>query len=113
MLDYCHMLKRIVLFMFPRPPRSIRTDTLSPYTVLSRSRHSRDRTSAVRCDRRSGGRARAPGRAARARPPDRRRSEEHTSELQSLMSILYTVFCLQTKNGEYRNLNHSYIHISV
>src|SRR3546814_9933626 len=70
--------------MIRRPPRSTRTDTLFPYTTLFRSRghHRRPR----------GRRRRSPARAA-ARAGDR--SEEHTSELQSLMRISYAVFCLK------------------
>src|SRR3546814_9765270 len=75
--------------MIRRPPRSTRTDTLFPYTTLFRSvrRHA------------------PPGRCA-ARPRAQRltgravaaaRSEEHTSELQSLMRISYAVFCLKKK----------------
>src|SRR3546814_2840378 len=69
--------------MIRRPPRSTRTDTLFPYTTLFRSRAARRR----RC-----GRRRNP--PATAKPP---RSEEHTSELQSLMRISYAVFCLKKK----------------
>src|SRR3546814_1788246 len=78
--------------MIRRPPRSTRTDTLFPYTTLFRSsvfptapRTRSDRTAANR-------------------HPVRRlsslsfvRSEEHTSELQSLMRISYAVFCLKKK----------------
>src|SRR3546814_1672561 len=92
-------------------PRSTRTDTLFPYTTLFRSpllqlvRH-RDlapAAPAVRVDRRQRQPHRAPadaapglagtGRCAGARA----RSEEHTSELQSLMRISYAVFCLKKK----------------
>src|SRR3546814_14266339 len=76
--------------MIRRPPRSTRTDTLFPYTTLFRS-------AAV-----AGGLG-APG--LRAAQPARGdggrgrhgRSEEHTSELQSLMRISYAVFCLKKK----------------
>src|SRR3546814_7205009 len=74
--------------MIRRPPRSTRTDTLFPYTTLFRSRKE-GRTGR---GRRPGGR----GRRRRAGRP-RRRSEEHTSELQSLMRISYAVFCLKKK----------------
>src|SRR3546814_1898436 len=94
--------------MIRRPPRSTRTDTLFPYTTLFRSPcniifryHSRR----PRC--------RQPSRSH----PDRRggtmnkitivtdawypqRSEEHTSELQSLMRISYAVFCLKKKKKQ-------------
>src|SRR3546814_8173098 len=68
--------------MIRRPPRSTRTDTLFPYTTLFRSSasHWRKRASA-------GG----------ARHRICQRSEEHTSELQSLMRISYAVFCLKKK----------------
>src|SRR3546814_2095606 len=91
--------------MIRRPPRSTRTDTLFPYTTLFRSRGRRARGAAVEPDVRdsarvddapprlpatpTGARARAPGGAPR--------SEEHTSELQSLMRISYAVFCLKKK----------------
>src|SRR3546814_9634997 len=104
--------------MIRRPPRSTRTDTLFPYTTLFRSagRHA-DADAERRDGQRSGPRACAclgasdePLRTARG---DRRRSalpylgrselryrrsEEHTSELQSLMRISYAVFCLKKKN---------------
>src|SRR3546814_9769152 len=76
-----------------RPPRSTRTDTLFPYTTLFRSiaspahhGHRRGRTGSGSPDR---------PRADAAHHPDR--SEEHTSELQSLMRISYAVFCLKKK----------------
>src|SRR3546814_6313349 len=76
--------------MIRRPPRSTRTDTLFPYTTLFRSggadgRHVRR---PLRASRR--------GRSGHGRHPPR--SEEHTSELQSLMRISYAVFCLKKKN---------------
>src|SRR3546814_1088562 len=101
--------------MIRRPPRSTRTDTLFPYTTLFRSPPDRNvrRRSAlghlalrrltpsiwpVRRARHdetpSTGRA-----GCRRAPPCPRswRSEEHTSELQSLMRISYAVFCLKKK----------------
>src|SRR3546814_9921133 len=101
--------------MIRRPPRSTRTDTLFPYTTLVRSRHLAQRwrhgdgagQEARRAapvdvpDQGAGGRiGRADLRRPAARAPaveDHRRSEEHTSELQSLMRISYAVFCLQKK----------------
>src|SRR3546814_8910977 len=107
--------------MIRRPPRSTRTDTLFPYTTLFRSplptgNPSRGglflvhRTACVRrADRPSRQSPQAPcGRPEDARLPRNRdegaarpcvrRSEEHTSELQSLMRISYAVFCLKKKN---------------
>src|SRR3546814_2169385 len=76
--------------MIRRPPRSTRTDTLFPYTTLFRSAeyHHRRRTAGDR--RRAGARSHRTG-------AEYRRSEEHTSELQSLMRISYAVFCLKKK----------------
>src|SRR3546814_8890287 len=112
--------------MVRRPPRSTRTDTLFPYTSLFRSarrRRARQRRPA-RGARRLAVLEREhpvdeheahPGREARrvrivgAR---RRRSEEHTSELQSLMRISYAVFCLKKKNKYNHNADHNHhIHI--
>src|SRR3546814_1327456 len=111
--------------MIPRPPRSTRTDTLFPDTTLFRSPHERadvhraaadpvcrprrhpDRGAGRfpdRCLREAALRARCdPGdaeaarRGLRVRHGDQPRSEEHTSELQSLMRISYAVFCLKKK----------------
>src|SRR3546814_8363475 len=66
--------------MIRRPPRSTRTDTLFPYTTLFRSPLQDDRRHVS---------------ASRDRRHGRCRSEEHTSELQSLMRISYAVFCLK------------------
>src|SRR3546814_8752563 len=105
--------------MIRRPPRSTRTDTLFPYTTLFRSctggeaaaDHLRHRSHPSRgvaqgADRRLAADARRVRRRAGRRPEGRprtahhgglRRSEEHTSELQSLMRISYAVFCLKKK----------------
>src|SRR3546814_8013322 len=92
--------------MIRRPPRSTRTDTLFPYTTLFRSVRVRERvvdrsheldqrdTRAADLPLGEPG-ATQPGRPHRRRVP---RSEEHTSELQSLMRISYAVFCLKKKN---------------
>src|SRR3546814_16843791 len=117
--DYLSMFERvstlcifIVLFFFlmiRRPPRSTRTDTLFPYTTLFRS------LAGSGCNT---------GRASQARPIPQamiataaassvealprlsgERSEEHTSELQSLMRISYAVFCLKKKK---KNQNKTY-----
>src|SRR3546814_10558802 len=91
--------------MIRRPPRSTRTDTLFPYTTLFRSA-----VGLVKAQRRKiryRARLRKPqilGRSGsrRGRAPARAgRSEEHTSELQSLMRISYAVFCLQKKIGSH------------
>src|SRR3546814_17222148 len=84
---YCFFFLMIRL-----PPRSTRTDTLFPYTTLFRSRiigpqlHMKS-TYALP----STSHTLAPS------PRAKNRSEEHTSELQSLMRISYAVFCLKKK----------------
>src|SRR3546814_2763282 len=108
--------------MIRRPPRSTRTDTLFPYTTLFRSdldagaRHADDALEWPPGQRRDSQRHDA----AHDRPPRHEwrplsgggvlrrggaravhRSEEHTSELQSLMRISYAVFCLK-KNKRYK-----------
>src|SRR3546814_2081368 len=81
--------------MIRRPPRSTRTDTLFPYTTLFRSRAAfRERGGARSLD--AAGRP-DPRREHRALARGPYRSEEHTSELQSLMRISYAVFCLKKK----------------
>src|SRR3546814_7193131 len=93
--------------MIRLPPRSTRTDTLFPYTTLFRSRHGHRRRHPPRAAGDAGGAGPDPPTQGRARAHDRggredpsradRRSEEHTSELQSLMRISYAVFCLKKK----------------
>src|SRR3546814_8299470 len=87
--------------MIRRPPRSTRTDTLFPYTTLFRSRVARAqpdlwpaRQSGTRDRYRS---VRRRSLSDRGRIDQAPRSEEHTSELQSLMRISYAVFCLKKK----------------
>src|SRR3546814_2003946 len=85
--------------MSRRPPRSTPTDTLFPYTTLFRSRPRRLPTP-ISGHRRTG--TTRPIRRWKSASPDRpcrasARSEEHTSELQSLMRISYAVFCLKQK----------------
>src|SRR3546814_10370273 len=89
--------------MIQRPPRSTRTDTLFPYTTLFRSRQGRKaagpgshrgRSQSVPATRTASLHHRSRGPHGRRRAS---RSEEHTSELQSLMRISYAVFCLKTK----------------
>src|SRR3546814_8234612 len=79
--------------MIRRPPRSTRTDTLFPYTTLFRSA---SEVLAAIADALEHGDS--PARADTLLQALRaRRSEEHTSELQSLMRISYAVFCLKKK----------------
>src|SRR3546814_9023462 len=76
--------------MIRRPPRSTRTDTLFPYTTLFRSPDQQPRHDLV-------------ANAQQQRALEHRmRSEEHTSELQSLMRISYAVFCLKKKKTKQR-----------
>src|SRR3546814_4980299 len=83
--------------MIRRPPRSTRTDTLFPYTTLFRShRWLEGLVIRVLC--------KTSPPARRARGGDlQARSEEHTSELQSLMRISYAVFCLKKKKKQTQN----------
>src|SRR3546814_1845783 len=83
--------------MIRRPPRSTLTDTLFPYTTLFRSPWYWANT--ARLPRFASKVANGPSTSARSRaqslPSVSSRSEEHTSELQSLMRISYAVFCLK------------------
>src|SRR3546814_5733106 len=117
--------------MIRRPPRSTRTDTLFPYTTLFRSPLSvllpplcatSASVSAARL--RAGGVEPSPDLArcieasrtladvlvltSTCRAPVHRRSEEHTSELQSLMRISYAVFCLKKKKYRILTIQHEY-----
>src|SRR3546814_3688847 len=102
--------------MIRRPPISTRTDTLFPYTTLFRSRLILDRSvdqhrhhqGLRRADRGADHRRRhGHGQGTLPETPSvaespllllrHTRSEEHTSELQSLMRISYAVFCLKKK----------------
>src|SRR3546814_5567335 len=99
--------------MIRRPPRSTRTDTLFPYTTLFRSLGERpdpllhalldDRADPRRPHLQPAGRGAGSGQALD--PPDDPRSEEHTSELQSLMRISYAVFCLKKKKDTTKHKN--------
>src|SRR3546814_4174687 len=82
--------------MIRRPPRSTRTDTLFPYTTLFRSEGV---AAGEQCDGAAGrDEVEALGDAVVVqRQAVGVRSEEHTSELQSLMRISYAVFCLKKK----------------
>src|SRR3546814_954313 len=85
----------VFFLMIRRPPRSTRTDTLFPYTTLFRSNHPFEQS-----DRRDDMRLPQFHRLFEAGHEER--SEEHTSELQSLMRISYAVFCLKKKKGRGR-----------
>src|SRR3546814_7171790 len=107
--------------MIRRPPRSTRTDTLFPYTTLFRSpwdqRFACGRISTEQPLRRLARASKSANQARRllalaeiydggSRTAAARiggRSEEHTSELQSLMRISYAVFCLKKKKNYYNN----------
>src|SRR3546814_9058981 len=84
--------------MIRRPPISTRTDTLFPYTTLFRSTSPSGDLSRTACQYPAQDDFRASG-SDRRHDATRhvQRSEEHTSELQSLMRISYAVFCLKKK----------------
>src|SRR3546814_5190049 len=99
--------------MIRRPPRSTRTDTLFPYTTLFRS-------AGGKSDARPAPARQATSKQATATTSETKRigayqhwdayeymnngrSEEHTSELQSLMRISYAVFCLKKKKTHYKH----------
>src|SRR3546814_951785 len=106
--------------MSRRPPRSTRTDTLFPYTTLFRSPDRRNPDDVRQAVGQHGAPRRKPdprqspqdgARAAgsspdahRVLPHPHRRSEEHTSELQSLMRISYAVFCLNKKKMKHTTI---------
>src|SRR3546814_1108363 len=122
----------VFLLRLRRPPRSTRTDTLFPYTTLFRSANQldygllprngglnqRDRPNLCHSERGPGfGGVRRSSTGIGFQIPScpsncSRRSEEHTSELQSLMRISYAVFCLKNKtqfNKKTRN-THATLH---
>src|SRR3546814_1611018 len=115
--------------MIRRPPRSTRTDTLCPYTTLFRSHDARQENGRRQAafpacpgdwanfprERRGPQRSRGiperrtglikdcregPPRQPKANPRSKARSEEHTSELQSLIRTSYAVFCLKKKTNK-------------
>src|SRR3546814_1994582 len=86
--------------MIRRPPRSTRTDTLFPYTTLFRSGRWKF-FGGLPIEASGGGAGLVQFLTAAAhRRGIEIRSEEHTSELQSLMRISYAVFCLKKKNTQ-------------
>src|SRR3546814_1151809 len=91
--------------MIRRPPRSTRTDTLFPYTTLFRSPHdvARRHVEKLRAFVDEAGNQPGTGDAVDFRAftgNPLHRSEEHTSELQSLMRNAYAVFCLKKKTTQ-------------
>src|SRR3546814_2915649 len=85
--------------MIRRPPRSTRTDTLFPYTTLFRSFKAAALARTLAVGLMAATLVAAPSQPAIAQAvQNANRSEEHTSELQSLMRISYAVFCLKKKN---------------
>src|SRR3546814_3471199 len=122
-----------VFLMIRRPPRSTRTDTLFPYTTLFRS--TAKAAFAILADEQSGDQpsrpfalrvidsrsmfsgtgvlvAEAAKLARDSGRPFAMRSEEHTSELQSLMRISYAVFCLKKNTTNNPLRQHNYTHTS-
>src|SRR3546814_5453494 len=107
----CYIIFFLIIL---RPPRSTRTDTRFPYTTLFRSAGFRRRHGGGHAGGRRpaplpdlGGHPRldaVPHRVRGRAVPEPARSEEHTSELQSLMRISYAVFCLK-KNITNNNIN--------
>src|SRR3546814_4544376 len=94
--------------MIRRPPRSTRTDTLFPYTTLFRSAIGLSPASiALFANSPLESGAVTGFKEHRMTLWERVRSEEHTSELQSLMRISYAVFCLKKKKSKTRKLECS------
>src|SRR3546814_6430764 len=98
----------LFFLMTRRPPRSTRTDTLFPYTTLFRSHAPWRGSSLHRAARRRRQRQSRICRAPASGPRSSTRSEEHTSELQSLMRISYAVFCLKKKKNK-DNRYHTHV----
>src|SRR3546814_3001370 len=92
--------------MIRRPPRSTRTDTLFPYTTLFRS-IAISLTTAAPANRHRWQAIWRGGWTVRAFQADATdRSEEHTSELQSLMRISYAVFCWKKNTQQFKPNKH-------
>src|SRR3546814_10647954 len=125
------MFLSVFFLMIRRPPRSTRTDTLFPYTTLFRSFQDRHQVpakeplrfsrwpSGINCktvpDRLREGVVNSEHWPNYSMCPFRKpvidpRSEEHTSELQSLMRISYAVFCLKKKTDKYHHHTDKSIH---
>src|SRR3546814_2660868 len=108
----------IFFLMIRRPPRSTRTDTLFPYTTLFRSSIIQEGLEGYASGRfNSKAEVKRFFKSHAGFPVTRHghltneqanRSEEHTSELQSLMRISYAVFCLKKKNSEEKHTSTVY-----
>src|SRR3546814_9964404 len=105
-LSFCDFF----VLMIRLPPRSTRTDTLFPYTTRFRSSRSASASlvsGPLTADRRASRTSRNDleggflGYERNSRRTNGSRSEEHTSELQSLMRISYAVFCLKKTNNRH------------
>src|SRR3546814_20775723 len=97
---FSHCFLFFFFLMIRRPPRSTRTDTLFPYTTLFRSAFVLVLPPCVHPDS-------IESQERRILIPELLlRSEEHTSELQSLMRISYAVFCLKKKITEHKLTNN-------
>src|SRR3546814_3234527 len=112
--------------MIRRPPRSTRTDTLFPYTTLFRSvprapycklcknaaySPKSSNTWTRLCRSQLATLIAAAGLTVREAMRSKERSEEHTSELQSLMRISYAVFCLKKKKKHQNTKNKNLVSI--
>src|SRR3546814_5026070 len=113
MVCICECYVYIFFLMIRRPPRSTRTDTLFPYTTLFRSRATEQKRNSREPSmsdfliyEQEGGVV-----TLTMNNPDKR-SEEHTSELQSLMRISYAVFCLKKKKTKISTITHNDISLS-
>src|SRR3546814_15894271 len=112
MIQHNIHMRPFFFLMIRRPPRSTRTDTLFPYTTLFRSQpkpESQKKTQFVeqadkliaKITKNDEGKAQKKRRRVDAKEAQfDKRSEEHTSELQSLMRISYAVFCLKKKHTD-------------
>src|SRR3546814_2894826 len=108
------ILLYVFFLMIRRPPRSTRTDTLFPYTTLFRSKFS-DHGGIAKLEHRvaiGGARLHGDVELVKQLAVNMPRSEEHTSELQSLMRISYAVFCLKKKKTKTKHITTQHIKIN-
>src|SRR3546814_5585423 len=120
-MDFSLLFFILFFLMIRRPPRSTRTDTLFPYTTLFRSMGLKmnvvlesDDPTTFPAGVRSGIGSSVAWRQIAEQSPGvemrNLRSEEHTSELQSLMRISYAVFCLKKKKKQLNKTNTNTTH---